>query len=381
MLAIYKALVRPHLEYCVQLWNPVAAHGNWATVLELESVQSRFTRLIDEVGTLPYSRRLEILNLTTLAERRIRGDLIEAFKATSGLTDYGSGLFKLSRSGRNLVSSNRCCKSVTKVKNSKGSFLPERVIPFWNKLPQEEALCYKVSCEITLYPVKNVRDLGLKASSNLSWSKHIGEMVAKARSKLSWILSVFKTRDRVVMMNLYKSLVRSLLEYCCPLWDPVKTTEIRLLEGVQRTFTSRIGGLCDMNYWERLSHLKLMSQQRRRERNVILMMWKTYHNVVPNSCNIKFVETTRYGTKALGGRGWNHGISSETFALSSSPDPPSSYSHFVDNSCSAFRDKDHAETYLTILNSLTEDLNFTIDPYPSSTFTYTSLRLSTEKLH
>ncbi|KAL5266962.1 hypothetical protein ACHWQZ_G004116 [Mnemiopsis leidyi] len=90
MLAIYKALIRPHLEYCVQLWNPVAAHGNWATVLELESVQRRFTRLIDEVGTLPYSRRLEILNLTTLAERRIRGDLIEAFKATSGLTDYGS---------------------------------------------------------------------------------------------------------------------------------------------------------------------------------------------------------------------------------------------------------------------------------------------------
>ncbi|KAL5252522.1 hypothetical protein ACHWQZ_G015336 [Mnemiopsis leidyi] len=76
----------------VALFKKVAAHGNWATVLELESVQRRFTRLIDEVGTLPYSRRLEILNLTTLAERRIRGDLIEAFKATSGLTDYGSDM-------------------------------------------------------------------------------------------------------------------------------------------------------------------------------------------------------------------------------------------------------------------------------------------------
>ncbi|KAL5265305.1 hypothetical protein ACHWQZ_G006143 [Mnemiopsis leidyi] len=137
MLAIYKALIRPHLEYCVQLWNPVATHGNWATVLELESVQRRFTRLIDEVGTLPYSRRLEILNLTTLAERRIRGDLIEAFKATSGLTEYGQGLFRMSRSGLNLVSSNRCCKSATKVRNVQSSFLPERVIPFWNKLPSE----------------------------------------------------------------------------------------------------------------------------------------------------------------------------------------------------------------------------------------------------
>ena len=152
MLAIYKALIRPHLEYCVQLWNPVAAHGNWATVLELESVQRRFTRLIDEVGTLPYSRRLEILNLTTLAERRIRGDLIEAFKATSGLTEYGPGLFNMSRSGLNLVSSNRCCKSVTKVKNLQSSFLPERVIPFWNKLPSEvktssSVLCFKMGLE------------------------------------------------------------------------------------------------------------------------------------------------------------------------------------------------------------------------------------------
>ena len=36
-----------------------------------------------------------------------------------------------------------------------------------------------------------------------------------------------------------------------------------------------------MNYWERLSHLKLMSLQRRKERYTILMMWKILHNVVP----------------------------------------------------------------------------------------------------
>ncbi len=63
MIAIYKALIRPHLEYCVQLWNPVAEHGNWGLILELEGVQRRFTRLIDEVGLLPYSERLDILNV------------------------------------------------------------------------------------------------------------------------------------------------------------------------------------------------------------------------------------------------------------------------------------------------------------------------------
>ena len=36
MLAIYKALVRPHIEYCVQLSNPVTEFGNWTLILALE---------------------------------------------------------------------------------------------------------------------------------------------------------------------------------------------------------------------------------------------------------------------------------------------------------------------------------------------------------
>jgi hypothetical protein len=137
MISIYKTLIRPHLEYCVQLWNPIATHGSWGIILELEAVQRRFTRLINEVGTLPYSRRLEILNLTTLAERRVRGDLIEAFKAINGLTQYNSDMFRVSRSGMNLVSNSRVNRGNSKVRKLQRSFLPERVIPFWNKLPSE----------------------------------------------------------------------------------------------------------------------------------------------------------------------------------------------------------------------------------------------------
>ena len=123
--------------------------------------------------------------------------------------------------------------------------------------------------EICLDPVKKVRDLGVMVSSDLTWSGHIGSMVSNARSKLSWVFSVFRTRDRAVMTTLYKSLVRSLLEYCCPLWNPSKVAEIELIEGVQRSFTSRVSGLKNLNYRERLSELKLMSLQRRR--------WEVYH--------------------------------------------------------------------------------------------------------
>jgi hypothetical protein len=128
MVNIYKSLIRPHLEYCVQLWSPKPEHGNWATIMELESVQREFTRLIDGVGLLTYKERLDKLKLTTLIERRARGDLIEVFKIFRGLCMYGKTLLKFSRSGMNIVLKSSC-PGVNKFEL--------RVVSYWNKLPDE----------------------------------------------------------------------------------------------------------------------------------------------------------------------------------------------------------------------------------------------------
>ena len=61
-----------------------------------------------------------------------------------------------------------------------------------------ETLLYKVSSKEILYPAENVRNLGVMVSSDLNWSKQIGNMVKKARSTLSWVFSIFKTRDRKI---------------------------------------------------------------------------------------------------------------------------------------------------------------------------------------
>jgi hypothetical protein len=162
-----------------------------------------------------------------------------------------------------------------------------------------ECMTYHVSNGNELHPVQNLRDLGVTVSADLSWSLHIANAVSKARSKAFWILSVFKTRERSVMITLYKSLVRSLLEYCCPLWNPPKITDIQLLESVQRTFTNRIAGLQGTDYWDRLKTLKLMSLQRRRERYIILQMWKLLHCISPNDIGVKFQDKNRHGLKAV----------------------------------------------------------------------------------
>jgi hypothetical protein len=95
-----------------------------------------------------------------------------------------------------------------------------------------------------------LRDLGVTVSSDLSWTPHISAIAYNLKSTISSIMgvqctSVFRTRDPTTMLTLYKSLVRSLLEYCCPLWNPKKVTDIQLLESV--TFLSHFQQFQDFN--------------------------------------------------------------------------------------------------------------------------------------
>jgi len=97
MVRLYKTLVKPHLEYCVNVWSP---HYTKDKEL-LERVQHRFTRMIKEVHDKEYLDRLKELNLWTLEERRNRADLIELFKIYKGFsTVHFESLFTLDCSNK-----------------------------------------------------------------------------------------------------------------------------------------------------------------------------------------------------------------------------------------------------------------------------------------
>ena len=113
-----------------------------------------------------------------------------------------------------------------------------------------------------------------------------------------WVFGVFSSRDPELMITVYKTLVRSLMEYCSPLWSPQTVGDIQLLESVQRGFTAKVSGMKNMDYWQRLKALDLMSLQRRRDRYAVLTMHKTYRGLIPNETGIAFNRTSRHGVKA-----------------------------------------------------------------------------------
>ena len=130
-----------------------------------------------------------------------------------------------------------------------------------------------------------VKDLGVLFQENLQFRTHIRSIVKKGHKMANWALRVFKTRLDSVLLTILKTLVRPQVEYASQIWSPSDQMHINLIENVQRRFTKRFASfqeydtaldmpVCRTPYSERLKALKIFSLQRRRERFLILSIYK-----------------------------------------------------------------------------------------------------------
>ena len=132
---LYKTLVRPHLEYCNAITYPL--YERQAKLLE--GVQRRATKLISNLKEMNYNERLKVLKLPSLQYRRVRGDIIEAYKYLHKIYDIVPCPLTLddnpvSTRGNSLKLKTRCNKSVTQ------KLFTHRVVDPWNRLPDHVVL-------------------------------------------------------------------------------------------------------------------------------------------------------------------------------------------------------------------------------------------------
>jgi hypothetical protein len=153
IISLYKSLVRPHLDYCMQVWSPYLAKDKQL----LEKVQARATKLIPSLKELPYEDRIANLNLTTLEDRRRRGDLIEVYRIMNQIdqinpdTMFNKAEYTGTRGHSQKLAKSRSHLDIRKY------FFSQRVINDWNRLPESA-----VSAKSTLsFKIELKKHMGL----------------------------------------------------------------------------------------------------------------------------------------------------------------------------------------------------------------------------
>jgi len=118
------------------------------------------------------------------------------------------------------------------------------------------------------------KDLGVVIDEKLTFRDHMHDKINTAYAMLGIIKRNFNYLTISSFALLYKSMVRSHLDYCSSVWVPYKKGDIELLEKVQKRATKLIPAIKTMPNTERLKACKLPTLHYRHTRGDMIEMYE-----------------------------------------------------------------------------------------------------------
>ena len=130
--SLYTTYIRPLIEFSVCVWNPYTSKD----IVKLEKVQRRVSKIIFGLKNKSYPDRCASLNITSLAERRTRGALIQKFKFENKMDEihwYTQPISVQVRNGQKI----RYRREIVRMCNQRHNFFNNRIANSWNSLADE----------------------------------------------------------------------------------------------------------------------------------------------------------------------------------------------------------------------------------------------------
>lgn len=160
----------------------------------------------------------------------------------------------------------------------------------------------KTGKEVLIQEVDKEKDLGIIFQSNLKFNEHINVAANKANQIVGLIKRSFTYLDNSTFLTLYKSLIRSHVDYGNSVWFPVLKKDIKIIENTQRRATRILPELQHLCYENRLRALNLPTLLYRRKRGDLIQVFKILNgidDISPDKFFLMSETTTRGHSKKL----------------------------------------------------------------------------------
>ena len=140
-IKLYKAIIRPHLEYANVIWHPIYKRQQSI----LEKVQRRATKILSNIKHMSYENRLRYLNLPSIKYRQTRNDLIQTYKVLHGIDNIDRNkIFCLNEYTKTRNSTMKLFKSQSK-SSTRCNYLANRINNTWNNLKESTKMSIDIN--------------------------------------------------------------------------------------------------------------------------------------------------------------------------------------------------------------------------------------------